>query len=296
MKFPLLFVSLLITSMFVDTCEAQFRPVRNLFQGRSLQVGSACPGGICPTSNVVAPQRGHWDYPGTIDSHLENDHGVSTAGMTRQQKLDLHDSLHEGTAPAVRTNVLPRVRTNYSTNATGTVSYGSTGTKSGGSSGTVTYGSTGSAVATTNTFSLPVQVVVQVVPAPPAPVAPPVVAVPAPVPTAAAVVSAPVETSARSAFRTNLVKAIQESRKSGKINGITAIKLRAATLSPAFMEAAHDLAVTQIAFSSETSTAVPVDADGKIQVEGINWDGLGKFLEVFVPLLITLLKAFGLSS
>ena len=70
----------------------------------SPKYSSNCPGGVCPTSTaaprsiIQAAQPGHWSYPGSIDSHLEGTHGVSTAGMSRQQKLDLHDSLHEGTA------------------------------------------------------------------------------------------------------------------------------------------------------------------------------------------------------
>lgn len=57
-------------------------------------------------ASIVAPvrNRNHWTHPGTIDGHLNSDHagqllalGISTDGMTREQMLDLHDSLHEGT-------------------------------------------------------------------------------------------------------------------------------------------------------------------------------------------------------
>jgi hypothetical protein len=53
---------------------------------------------------VTAPlaRAGHWTYPGEISNHLAGDYGVSTAGMTREQMLNLHDSLHEGSASAVR--------------------------------------------------------------------------------------------------------------------------------------------------------------------------------------------------
>lgn len=100
-------------------------------------------------------------------------------------------------------------------------------------------------------------------------------------------------TTAMDAFKQTLVKAIAEQRKANKISMRDAIKLRVAMLSPAFVERAHQLAVTQVAFSGETSEAVPLDADGMVQVEGINWDGLIKFLEALVPLLLTLLKSFG---
>ena len=95
-------------------------------------------------------------------------------------------------------------------------------------------------------------------------------------------------------FKPSLLKAIAEGRKSGKLTLREAVRLRTACLSPAFVERAHELAVTQMAFSGESSDAVPMSEDGIIQVEGINWEGLAKFLEAFIPLLITLLKAFGL--
>lgn len=38
----------------------------------------------------------HWSYPGELTQHLETEHAVSTAGLSRQEMLDLHDSLHEG--------------------------------------------------------------------------------------------------------------------------------------------------------------------------------------------------------
>lgn len=95
-------------------------------------------------------------------------------------------------------------------------------------------------------------------------------------------------------FKPSLIKAISDARKSGKLTLRESVRLRAACLSPAFVERAHELAVTQMAFSGEASDSVPMSEDGVIQVEGINWEGLAKFLEVFVPLLINLLKAFGL--
>jgi hypothetical protein len=37
-----------------------------------------------------------WTYPGDLNSHLTQTHGVSTAGLSREQMLNLHDSIHEG--------------------------------------------------------------------------------------------------------------------------------------------------------------------------------------------------------
>lgn len=45
----------------------------------------------------VVSSGGHWTYPGTISGHLQSDHGVAVQGMSRQEMLTLHDSLHEGT-------------------------------------------------------------------------------------------------------------------------------------------------------------------------------------------------------
>lgn len=112
---------------FCSSADAQW------LRGKRASVSSSCPNGECPTQvTQAAPEvRGHWSYPGTIDSHLESTHGVATAGMTRQQKLDLHDSLHEGTAKSNYQSV------GYS------VGYGSSGYKSCGSSGSRAYGSNG---------------------------------------------------------------------------------------------------------------------------------------------------------
>lgn len=102
------------------------------------------------------------------------------------------------------------------------------------------------------------------------------------------------KTEVKESFKANLVKAIQSSRQAGKITAKEALQLRIACLSPAFVERAHELAVVQIAFSGEVSADVPMSADGMVQVGDINWDGLIKFMEAFIPLLITLLKAFGI--
>lgn len=102
------------------------------------------------------------------------------------------------------------------------------------------------------------------------------------------------KTEVKESFKSNLLKAIQAARQSEKITAKEALKLRIACMSPAFVERAHELAVVQIAFSGEESASVPMSADGRVNVDGINWDGLIKFMEAFIPLLITLLKAFGI--
>jgi hypothetical protein len=70
-------------------------------------VSAQCPGGVCPprqpvrsivraASIPVQSVGRHWTFPGDIASHLANGHGQSVAGLSREQMLNLHDSLHEG--------------------------------------------------------------------------------------------------------------------------------------------------------------------------------------------------------
>lgn len=75
----------------------------------------------------------------------------------------------------------------------------------------------------------------------------------------------------------------------GKLRRADLIKLRVAMLSPAFRKHAEDLAVIQMA--SSESDAVPMSADGSVDRGSINWEGLAAFLEVFIPLLLELIKA-----
>jgi len=270
---------ILLAAMLVASCvsNADAQIFRGKLFGRGpSQVSSSCPGGVCPTGNNLlmqtsAPQPGHWSYPGDIDSHLEGTHGVSTAGLTRQQKLNLHDSLHEGTtAPTYRTSAY-----GGSVVVRSAPTYGSTGavTRS-----VPTYGSTGSAVV----YRAPAQQlsVINTTPA---------------VQARALVQSGPSEVRlGLDGFRASLSRAVTEARKDGTLKPREALRLQVRMLSPAFIEQAHDLAVTQIAFSGEASDSVPLDAEGKVNVAGINWEGLIAFLEKLLPLLLKLFSAFGL--
>lgn len=40
--------------------------------------------------------QAHWSFPGSIENHLQFDHGVDATGLSYREKLNLHDSLHEG--------------------------------------------------------------------------------------------------------------------------------------------------------------------------------------------------------
>lgn len=269
-------IAVLAACLFAQNADAQIFPRAPWNKYQQAQVSSSCPGGICPTnasSVLSAPQqRGHWSYPGTIESHLESTHGVATAGMTRQQKLNLHDSLHEGTvtASAYRSSAYGAPVIVRSTPAV--VSYGSFGSVSHN------YGSAGSVV---QSQYVPAQLsVINTTPV---------------VQARALVQSTPQEVRlGLDGFRASLSRAVTEARKDGTLKPREALRLQVRMLSPAFIEQAHDLAVTQIAFSGETNEAVPLDAEGKVNVAGINWDGLIAFLEKLLPLLLKLFSAFGL--
>jgi hypothetical protein len=48
-----------------------------------------------PYAKPIVRSGSHWTYPGDITSHLEADHGQIVNGMSIEQQLSLHDSLHE---------------------------------------------------------------------------------------------------------------------------------------------------------------------------------------------------------
>jgi len=102
--------------------------------------GMVCPLPAYPTSVSiptipVSASNSHWTYPGEIKQHLLSEHGVDASGMSHEEALNLHASLHES-----------RYSTYVSTSNPSVVSYGSTGT-SYASVSSVSYGSTGSTVA-----------------------------------------------------------------------------------------------------------------------------------------------------
>jgi hypothetical protein len=69
------------------------QPVRNVVRAVAAPV-------VRVASVPIRVSRSHRPYPGDLGSHLSGTHGVSTAGMSREQMLDLHDSLHESRAYA----------------------------------------------------------------------------------------------------------------------------------------------------------------------------------------------------
>jgi hypothetical protein len=96
----------------------------------------------------------------------------------------------------------------------------------------------------------------------------------------------------RSDFSKEVVKAAVAAQRKGEISRLELVRLRVAMISPAFRAKVEDLAVVQIAASGEEG-GFSVDEDGNIIRETIDWDGLAAFLEKLIPLILMLIKAFG---
>jgi phage terminase small subunit len=98
----------------------------------------------------------------------------------------------------------------------------------------------------------------------------------------------------RREFKMAFRSAITDARQAGKITVEDARDLRRASFSPAFVREAERLSVIQMVVSGENPELVPRDTDGKVNTAGINWDGLGKFLQLLLPLMLEFLKGLGL--
>ena len=96
---------------------------------------------------------------------------------------------------------------------------------------------------------------------------------------------------AETGFHRALIVAGRNRVKSGEMKRGELIRLRVAMLSPAFRDAAEDLAVIQMAASG--SDNVPLDAEGQIDRAQIDWDAIIAFLEKLIPLIIKLIGIFG---
>jgi hypothetical protein len=94
-------------------------------------------------------------------------------------------------------------------------------------------------------------------------------------------------------FRQSLLKAADAAAKAGEIKRVDVVRLRVATLSPAFLAQAERLAVIQMAFSGEE---VPTLDDGRIDVAKIDWEGLILFLEKLIPLILKLIDLFAMNG
>jgi len=236
----------------------------------------ACPGGVCPTrvgSGVLRvdamqdARPGHWSYPGTIDSHLEATHGVSTQGLSRQEKLNLHDSIHEGVP-----HPIPPMQPTYSTSSyapRGGGSNGSYAVKSGGSSGGSSFyvggrdrdgafiSSIGSSIS-------------------------PTIAAPATQPVAQGITQLAI--GDRIGFRRSLLAAARKAREAGDITPGQFFLLSAASRNPGTLDkmqaAVHEAAIEE----------------GLATAQAIDWDQLIGFIEKLIPIIIQLIDLFSYSQ
>jgi len=95
------------------------------------------------------------------------------------------------------------------------------------------------------------------------------------------------EQVSRNPFRQALLKAADSAAKKGEIRRLDVVRLRVATLNPAFLERAEMLAKIQMAASGED---VPVGEDGKIEIR--DWSEFATFLERLLELILKLIDAF----
>lgn len=95
------------------------------------------------------------------------------------------------------------------------------------------------------------------------------------------------EQVSRNPFRQALLKAADAAAKKGELRRLDVVRLRVATLSPAFLEQAETLAKIQMAASGEE---VPIGEDGKIEIR--DWSEFALFLERLLELILKLIDAF----
>jgi len=353
---PLSFV-FAVLALLPTAAQAQLFP--RLFGGKQTsQVGSACPGGVCPTA--MPPQASQQQtianaslfphFPMVASNfrsvgvglnlsrsgtswinrdglsprqHLEREHGTDTSGMTEAEVLAARDHYHNtyGAGHPVKESrsrsiglTLTRSNTqqaNYPAVAS-TVGYGSLGSLAVHSQATRIasgFGSAGSRVSgygsagglsvgsldhdglVITSVSAPITMpsftpTIQAALTPIVTQGPSVVPVP--------VVAAAVEVRASREFKQSLRGAITQARRDGKITIGEALELQTASYSPAFVRNAERLAVIQMVASGESQDSIPRTEDGKVDVAGINWGELGKFLQLVLPLLLEFLKGLGL--
>jgi len=241
------------------------------------QVASGdCPGGVCPDRGAASAS--HWTYPGTITNHLQGAHGVPTNGMSRQQMLDLHDSLHEGRAPAMKQSVPLMIASPYgaysSTNPVAPYDYKDADgrlwqSKSYGSTGSASYGSSGSSFRVGSV--LPDGSVVTSIGS---------TIDPAIAQAAEAGIQA-LGIGDRVKFRRALLQAARQARDAGEITAGQFFLLSAASRNPNVLEkmqgAVHEAAIEE----------------GLATTQAPDWDGLISFIEKLIPLIIQLINLFG---
>jgi hypothetical protein len=98
---------LIVLCLFAVGCTVTVRPIEldqpiNIGadeQPKDKDAGSPAPE-VKPEPKAKPKSKGHWSFPGKIEDHLKNDHKQDVSGLSREQMLDLHDSLHEAVKAA----------------------------------------------------------------------------------------------------------------------------------------------------------------------------------------------------
>jgi hypothetical protein len=244
-----------------SVADAQLFP--NAFWNRTRQSSAGCPNGICPTAQVFnrfsASADRNWTNRDGLSprEHVAREHGVNTTGWSDAQVQKYQNDYHNQYGPGhpVKGQYLSSPAPVYQAPR----------------------------IITSSTITI----------APPLPAIAPR---PNDVPIAMAEFSelSFVPMAAEPGFRGELRAAINEARKAKVIDVRTAFKLQSLTFSPAFVSAAQNLAVTQMVLSGEDGDKIPRTEDGRVNVAGIPWGELGKFLQLVIPLLLELLKGLGL--
>lgn len=98
---------LIVSCLFAVGCTVTVRPVE-LDQPISIvadeqpkdrEAGSPAPE-VKPEPKAKPKSNQHWTFPGKIEDHLKKDHAADISGLSREQMLDLHDSLHDAAKAA----------------------------------------------------------------------------------------------------------------------------------------------------------------------------------------------------
>lgn len=259
-------VAVMAIALMVQSSFAQLFP-NAPWNGSRFSQASSCPNGQCPNSPLQSNvSAGHWTYPGTISNHLEGAHGVPTNGMTREQKLELHDALHEGRSPALNQSVPTYAASSYAVQSAPVV------VKSGGSCGSAaSFGSSGSfAVGQRDAQGHVITSIGSTIS--------PTIAAPSTQPVVQGIT--PLAIGDRIAFRRSLLEAARNARKSGEITSIQFFMLSAASRNPNVLDKMQQ-AVHEAAIEEGLATA-----------QAIDWAGLISFIEKLIPIIIQLIDLF----
>lgn len=253
------FLALVLALFLSASADAQLFP--NAFWNKGYSNSGDCPGGVCPTGSQWFNRDGL-----SARQHVEQVHGVSTAGMSnadiQRQQNEYHNA--NGAGHPVRgtaTSRYPSVSSQSSYGSAGGVSYGSQGGVGYGSSGGFSVGSRdrdGDVITS---------------------IGPVYEQVPTRAPALAeARQTVSVLTTSNSNFRKMLMEAASEARRDGKINLLQYSILSVTSRNPKTLE--------QIKlFVSEMAT----EQDGEAPVGAIDWAALIKTL---IPLILELIELF----